>query len=118
MKRLIRLAGLTFYAHHGAYHYEQQNGQPFVVDVEITYQAKDGSDRLADALDYRAVYTVVAKTMEGEPMRLIEAMAERIGRDVLATFLLADKVVVRVRKPWAPLGGLSQHTEAESVHER
>ena len=118
MKRLVRLVGLTFYARHGAYRYEQQNGQPFVVDLEVTYQAKAGSDRLAGALDYRQVYAEVARVMEGEPMRLIEAMAERIGRDVLATFLLVDKVVVRVRKPWAPLGGLSQHTEAESVHER
>jgi dihydroneopterin aldolase len=118
MKRLIRLAGLSFYARHGAYRHERQDGQPFTVDLEISYRAKDGSDRLADALDYRAVYAVVARTMEGEPVRLIEAMAERIGRDVLDAFSLVDRVVVRVRKPWAPLGGLSEHTEAESVHER
>lgn len=118
MKRLIRLAGLTFYARHGAYRYEQQNGQPFVVDLEITYEGRTGSDRLAGALDYRSVYAQVAAVMEGERMRLIEAIAERIGRAVLDAFPMVERVAVRVRKPWAPLGGPSAYTEAESVHER
>lgn len=50
--------------------------------------------------------------MEAGSFRLIEAMAEAIGRRVLASHPEVVSVRVLVRKPWAPLGGLSDGTEA------
>lgn len=114
-RREVTLAGLQFYAPHGAYAHEQRDGQPFVVDLTVAYDFSRAarSNRLRDAVDYRRLYADVRRVMEREtPFRLIEAMAETIGREVLGSHGEVTAVRVRVRKPWAPLGGISAGTEA------
>ncbi len=114
------MEGLTFHLHHGAYAFEQKNGQPFVVDVRADYdfEAAAASDALRDAIDYRQLYACVRETLESRHFRLIEAMSEAVGRSILERFPRISRVEVAVRKPWAPLGGLSQGTAAFFEAER
>lgn len=113
-RRQISLKGLTFHLHHGAYAFEKTNGQPFVVDVDAQYDfgAAAASDALKDAIDYRRLYVCVKDVLEGRHFRLIEAMSEAVGRELLENFPRLSHVSVRVTKPWAPLGGLSEGTVA------
>lgn len=113
-RRQIAMEGLTFHMHHGAYAYEKKNGQPFVVDVLADYDfgPAAASDALKDAIDYRKLYACVKEALEERPYRLIEAMSEAVGRAILGRFPRVVRVKVVVRKPWAPLGGLSQGTAA------
>ncbi len=109
----IALRGMLFLARHGATLEERMEPQPFEVDVELAVDL-DGpstSDELADTIDYSAVFSLVARIVEGESFRLIEALGGTIADAVLAS-TGARSVVVRVRKPRAPLPGPFQSVEA------
>jgi len=83
---------------------ERRDGQDFVVDVELDTdtRAAAASDDLADTVDYGMLAQRLAEIVAGEPVNLIETLAER-----LAVACLADSrvsvVVVTVHKPSAPI---------------
>ncbi|WP_206831421.1 dihydroneopterin aldolase [Alicyclobacillus fructus] len=103
----LSLLGLVFYAYHGVYPEERRLGQRFTVDVHMygDFRRAAESDDLDQAVNYAAVYEVVRAAVEGEPVRLIEALAERIAREVLSNFPLVSAVEIAVEKPAAPVPG-------------
>ncbi len=110
----LRVRGMIFHAYHGLEHDEIKNGQRFEVDVDLTLDvSKAGqSDHLRDTVDVRAIYDLVHGVVVKGRFFLIEAVGERIAESILARFPVAE-VVVTVRKPFAPLGGLADGTEVE-----
>ncbi len=115
MKRQVALRGLVFYGRHGNYKHERGLGQPFLVDVEITYDFRDvaQADAVEQAVDYRYVYRTARSIFEGPSLRLLETLVERTAQALLEQFPQADRVRVHVRKPHAPLGGPADGVEAE-----
>lgn len=103
----IFLTGLSFYARHGVREEERTLGQRFVVDLEAggDFRAAGRADDLALAVDYAAVYDLVARRIREKSFRLVEALAEDLAGAVLARFPV-DYVRVRVAKPHAPLPGV------------
>ncbi|HNW59738.1 MAG TPA: dihydroneopterin aldolase [bacterium] len=116
---LLRVLGMTFHAYHGLGHEEIKNGQRFEVDVELWCDAAAAghSDRLQDTIDVRQVYNLVQGVVVERRFFLIEAVAEHIASGLLERFPAAA-VKVRVRKPFAPLGGLADGTEIEITRYR
>lgn len=113
----IRLAGLTFHTLIGDLPHERRHRQPIAVDIEVTTdtRAAAASDRLADGLDYRAVYEAVAAALADDPEtapHLLETLCARVADGVLALDRV-EAVVVRVRKPWAALPGPAEGVEVE-----
>jgi dihydroneopterin aldolase len=51
------------------------------------------------------VWQAVRDAVEGEPVNLIETLAERVARTVLDRFAIVESVWVRVEKPGAPVAG-------------
>jgi 7,8-dihydroneopterin aldolase/epimerase/oxygenase len=102
----IVLAGMVFRGRHGVHEHERVAGQRFEVDVELGLDLTSAArgDELSRTIDYAAVRETVRGVVEGEPYRLIEAVAEAIARAILAAYP-ADEVTVRVRKPDVDLGG-------------
>lgn len=100
----ITLTGLRGQGHHGVYAEERRQGQEFVVDVvmSIDLAAASTSDDVADTVHYGEVAEDVVAEIEGEPVDLIETLAARIARVVLARPLV-DAVTVTVHKPSAPI---------------
>lgn len=100
----ITLTGLRGTGRHGVYAEERRRGQEFVVDVVMTVDlaAASASDDVADTVHYGEVAEEVVAEIEGEPVDLIESLAGRIARVVLARPLV-DAVTVTVHKPSAPL---------------
>ena len=100
----IRLAGLTVRGTHGVYDFERRDGQDFVVDVELEIDttAAASSDEIADTVHYGELAEGLAAVIAGEPVNLLETLAER-----LAAVCLADQRVsaatVTVHKPQAPI---------------
>ena len=90
----ILLRGLVFYGYHGVNPEEQKLGQRFRVDLALwaDLQAAAASDALDDTISYATVYEQVRAILEGPPSRLLEHVAGRVGRA-----LLADPRVARVR---------------------
>ena len=100
----IRIEGIEVFAHHGVLPAEREQGQTFRVDVElapVSDRACD-TDDLADAVDYGAVADLVARIAGGEPVDLLEHLADRVARELVAAFPV-ERVRVAVHKPQAPL---------------
>jgi dihydroneopterin aldolase len=104
MSDRIELRGLLVRGHHGVFEYERAEGQDFVVDValDVDTSAAARSDDLTDTTDYGALALTIAAIVSGEPVNLLETLAERI-----ATACLVDprvtSVEVSVHKPAAPI---------------
>ena len=100
----IELTGLRVRGHHGVYDFERRDGQDFVVDVtlELDTSAAAKSDDVADTVHYGELADGLAAVVAGEPVNLLETLAER-----LAEVCLADSRVtaadVTVHKPQAPI---------------
>lgn len=100
----ITLSGITAVGHHGVFEHERRDGQPFIVDVVLHLDLRPAgeSDDLTRTAHYGELAEQVCGLIEGEPLNLIEALAERIARHVLASFQV-DAVDVTVHKPKAPI---------------
>lgn len=100
----ITITGIDVYAHHGVHPAERELGQRFVVDVELWTDLETAarSDSLRSALDYTAVHRRVCDVVAGTSFHLLEALAWRLCRELLAAFPLA-RVAVTVQKPNPPI---------------
>ena len=101
----IRLAGLSAVGHHGVFDHERRDGQPFVTDVVLHLDAGPAAagDDLARTANYAEVADTVVRQVTGEPVDLIETLADRIARAVLAEQPVVAAVEVTVHKPQAPI---------------
>jgi len=101
----IRIEGIEVFAHHGVLPEERAQGQTFRVDVELTPVSDRGcdTDDLADAVDYGAVAARVAGIVGGDPVDLLEHLADLVACDLLGAFPV-ERVRIAVHKPQAPLG--------------
>jgi dihydroneopterin aldolase len=102
----IRLRGIEGIGRHGVFDFERENGQPFLVDLDLIVDlAPAGStDVLADTVDYGTLVDRVLAEIEGEPRNLIESLAERIAGLCLEDTRV-ERAVVTVHKPKAPVAG-------------
>ena len=91
-----------------------------VLDVVLTLPlaAAGASDDLAATVNYAEVFALARSVVEGAPCRLIEAVAERIARGVLARFARVEAVRVTVHKPAAPLPGVFHDAAVTIVRAR
>ena len=101
----ITLTGITAQGFHGVFEEERRNGQPFVVDVVLHADLRPAgiSDDLTKTAHYGELAEQVAAIIAGEPLNLIEALAERIAQAVLDGFTAVSAVDVTVHKPQAPI---------------
>ncbi|WP_273886611.1 dihydroneopterin aldolase [Rubrobacter naiadicus] len=102
----ILLEGMTFHGHHGVLPAERELGQPFVVDVEMKCELREAglSDDLDKTIDYGEVHRLSREIVEGEPVNLIETVAERIAAAILEHHPRVEEVRVKVTKPHVRLG--------------
>ena len=100
----IVLTGLTVFGRHGVYDHERENGQEFTVDLRLTMslRAAAASDDVVDTVHYGELAEKVAAVVAGEPVNLIETLAERIAHVALADSRV-QFVTVTVHKPHAPI---------------
>jgi 7,8-dihydroneopterin aldolase/epimerase/oxygenase len=100
----ITLTGLRVRGHHGVYGEERRTGQDFLVDavLELDLRPAGGSDDVTDTVHYGELADTLAAIVSGEPVNLIETLAER-----LAAACLSDQRVgaaeITVHKPQAPI---------------
>jgi len=118
MANKIALLGLEFHGYHGVHPEEGKLGARFVVDVEFGLDLDGGGDDLAGTVDYSAVYRLVREEVEGPRCHLIEALANRVADRLHAGFPRMRRLLVRVHKPHAPLGGVFRDLYAEVARER
>lgn len=105
MSDFIEIRGIAGFGYHGLFEFERQNGQSFEVDLKLELKNEQAgkSDLIADAVDYSEVIKVVHQLIVGEPVNLIERLAEMIANDLLQSFPLISVEVV-LHKASAPVG--------------
>ena len=101
----IILEGLGFYGYHGVFPEERKLGQRFVVDLTcgLDLSPAGDTDELGRTASYAEIYDVVKAAFEEGPFNLIETVAQRIADRVFAAFADIDWIIVRVKKPEAPI---------------
>jgi dihydroneopterin aldolase len=100
----IALTGLRVRGHHGVFEHERHAGQDFVIDavLEVSTAAAAASDALADTVDYGDLAQRLAAVVSGEPVDLIETLADRLARECLVDARVSAATVT-VHKPQAPI---------------
>ena len=95
---IVELAGIELFGYHGALAWEREQGQRFLVDVELEVGEAGSSDVLADAVDYRDVVEAVRRVSDAKAYYLLEGLATELADRLLDGFPV-QRVSVRVRKP-------------------
>tara|TARA_Y100000590_G_scaffold281586_1_gene316724 strand:- start:82 stop:456 length:375 start_codon:yes stop_codon:yes gene_type:complete len=115
----IGLTGMAFYGRHGATREEKASSQEFVVDIEIIkdLQKPGTTDKLDDTVDYSKVYMVIKSIIEETSFNLIEGIADAIATKIMETFD-TDKIIIKVTKSNAPIGGNRQGAWVEITREK
>ncbi|MCA1823078.1 MAG: dihydroneopterin aldolase [Mycobacteriales bacterium] len=100
----IVLRGVEAWGRHGVLPAERADGQRFVVDADLTVDLAPAaaSDNLADTVDYATLTERIVSILEGEPVALLETLAQRIADECLADARVREATVT-VHKPDAPL---------------
>ncbi|MFD3330907.1 dihydroneopterin aldolase [Streptomyces sp. NPDC058701] len=100
----ITLKGLRGRGFHGVFEHERIGGQDFIVDVILYLDSRLAAEK--DDLNYTANTGVVAEQIlsiiSGDPVNLIETLAQRIAEQCLSNRAV-EQVEVTVHKPYAPI---------------
>lgn len=100
----ITLKGLKVHANHGVLAIEREHGQLFVIDVVAYLDLAPAahSDVLAETVDYGQLSQEIFRAVAGDPVDLIETVAERVATVTLHHRVI-ERVQVTVHKPQAPI---------------
>lgn len=100
----VALRGLKARGYHGVFPKEREEGQTFLVDLVLGLDTRPAaaSDDLTRTAHYGVVAQEVVAVVEGEPVNLIETLAERIAQTCLKHEQI-EEVEVTVHKPDAPI---------------
>ncbi|WP_017603778.1 dihydroneopterin aldolase [Nocardiopsis alkaliphila] len=100
----ITLRGLRARGHHGVFDFERRQGQDFVVDAVLYLNTAPAaaSDDVGDTVHYGVLADRLVAIVEGEPVNLIETLAERLATECM-TEPLVEGVELTVHKPSAPI---------------
>jgi dihydroneopterin aldolase len=90
------ISGIRAEGRHGARPGEQEQPQPFVVDLDL--EVRVGADEIEGTADYRGIVDAVRDLIEHRSFDLIETMASALADDLVARDRVARATVV-VHKP-------------------
>jgi dihydroneopterin aldolase len=105
MSDSINITGVKAIGYHGVFPEERRDGQEFIVDAELSLSLVPAgeSDDLTKTIDYSKVAELMHSEIIGNPVDLIETLALRIGKRIIAEFISVNSVRVTVHKPTAPI---------------
>jgi dihydroneopterin aldolase len=115
----VRILNLKIPARHGVYEFEKDKDGLFELDVEMHTDLSSAgkSDELKDTINYDKVVSVIIEEFTKKDYHLIEAVGQTICKKLLADFNI-QKVVIKIRKPHAPIMANLDTVEVELVREK
>ena len=106
----VGLESYSIRASHGAFDWEREQEQTFVVSVWATITGEPRGEDLSASLDYGLIQTWIDKAfLEMKPAHLLEELAARIVDHAISQSVVSA-LKIRIEKPEAPLphtGGLA-----------
>lgn len=114
LRSSIHVNGIHVYAYHGCLDEEAIVGTKYTVDISIDFDFTESAEK--DDLSLTVDYVVVSKIVQDEMAiraKLIETVALRIGKSVLAYYPNIRSVLVGVTKHAAPIPGHVDNVRVE-----
>ncbi len=110
----IKILNLRLPAKHGVHDFEKKRKGVFELDIYMHLNLKKAmiSDDLNDSVDYSKVVELVKKIFSDNDCNLIEYVAGRISEKILQNYPIS-KVVIKIRKPHAPINADLDTVEVE-----
>ncbi|HVX70218.1 MAG TPA: dihydroneopterin aldolase [Mycobacteriales bacterium] len=101
----IAVRGVRAFGYHGVLPEERQQGQLFLVDAVMSLDTRSAAatDDLENTVDYAGLAQRLVAIIEGDPVNLIETLAQRLA-DVCLEERRVAAVEITVHKPDAPAG--------------
>ena len=114
----IRIKNLKVKARHGVYEFERKKDGTFELDIELylSLEKSGQSDKLEHTIDYDNIVSIVINAFTEKNYNLVEAAAESVCEKLLVALKVA-KVILRVRKPHAPINADFDTIEVELIRE-
>lgn len=102
----IKIQNLEVFANHGVFLEETKLGQKFLVSVVLYTDTKAAgmTDDLTKSIHYGEVSHFITDFMKKNTYQLIESAAEQLAQAMLLTIPNLKKVLLEIKKPWAPIG--------------
>lgn len=118
----IFLRNVRFYAFHGVLPQERQVGGDFLLSLRVGYPLAKAmeSDEVGDTLNYATLFDLVRREMD-IPSQLLEHVAGRIAKAVMAAFPAVTSIDLELTKQNPPMGadsdgaGVELHWRGEEV---
>jgi dihydroneopterin aldolase/2-amino-4-hydroxy-6-hydroxymethyldihydropteridine diphosphokinase len=106
---------LEVYAHHGVFKAEKTLGQRFLISIELFLCLREAgsTDDLSKTVHYGELCHLVEDEFKKESYDLIEKATEKIAEFILLKYDLVQRVKVKVKKPWAPIGRPLEYAAVE-----
>ena len=100
----IELRGLRVRGYHGVLDSERRDGQEFLIDAVLAVDTRPAAatDDLSLTVDYAGLSERLAGIVAGEPVQLIETLAEQLAQACLAEPAVRQAEIT-VHKPNAPI---------------
>jgi dihydroneopterin aldolase / 2-amino-4-hydroxy-6-hydroxymethyldihydropteridine diphosphokinase len=100
----IELRGLRVRGYHGVLDSERRDGQEFLIDAVLAVDTRPAAatDDLSLTVDYAGLSERLAAIVAGEPVQLIETLAEQLAQACLAEPAVRQAEIT-VHKPNAPI---------------
>ena len=102
---MVTRIGLESYevmACHGAYDFEREKKQPFVISIWATLVSDVAEDNLEMTLNYADLQTAVDdEIINSEPVKLMETLCKKLI-DRISQNNLVESISIRMEKPDAP----------------
>ena len=110
----IRIINLKIPGRHGVYEFEKEKDGLFELDVELFLDLKSAgkSDDLARTINYDEAVGIITEVFNSKDKNLIESVAEDIAGELLSKYTIS-KVMIRIRKPHAPISANFDTVEVE-----
>jgi dihydroneopterin aldolase len=111
----ITLKNMKFFGYHGVFDFEKKQGQIFVVDVEMYCDIDKAmeSDNIEDTVDYSQIYGIVKEITQNNRYNLLERLGNVIANEIMKKNSKIFDIIIRIRKPDAPLDGELDFAEVE-----
>ena len=110
----ITLRNVRFYAFHGVLPQERQVGGDFLLSLRVGYPLAKAveSDEVGDTLNYATLFDLAKREMD-IPSQLLEHVAGRIAKAVMAAFPEVTSIDLELTKLNPPMGADSDGAGVE-----
>ena len=118
IRQKVALEGVRFFALHGYYPEEQKVGNEFLVDIETEmFVVENLNDDLSDTVNYERLFEIASGEM-ATPRKLLETVAQRILKSIIAEFTALETIRVSIRKLNLPLKGEVKNSLIELIYNK